>query len=284
MTSAPAPLPVSTPLVEFDGAAFAYGDDEVVVDATFHVGPGAMVGLVGPSGSGKTTLLRALLGQLRPVRGAVRVAGRAVRRRPSGRVGYVPQLETIDWQFPITVAEAVLLGRVNDSGPLPWPRAGDRRDMEELLGRLGIADLAGRHIRALSGGQQQRAFLARALLRRPELVVLDEPTSGLDVTTRQEMLMLLREVNRDGIGIVLTTHDLNGVAAGLPELVCLNRRVIAQGAPEDVFTSEILRETFGSEMIVFRHDGTLITADAPPHVAEHTHHVHLHHGPPHDPE
>jgi ABC-type Mn2+/Zn2+ transport system ATPase subunit len=278
-----APTPAPTPLVEFDGAAFTYGDDEVVVDATFHVDAGAMVGVVGPSGSGKTTLLRALLGQLRPIRGAVRVAGRAVGRRPTGRIGYVPQLETIDWQFPITVAEAVLLGRVSESGPLPWPRARDRREMELLLERLGIADLAGRHIRALSGGQQQRAFLARALLRQPELLVLDEPTSGLDVATRQEMLTVLGELNADGIGIVLTTHDLNGVAAGLPEVVCLNRRVIAQGAPEQVFTPEILRETFGSDMIVFHHDGVLITADAPPHGADHVHHVHLHHGPPHAP-
>lgn len=264
-----------TALVEFDRAAFAYDDGDVVVEADLSVEPGAFVGIVGPSGSGKTTLLRAMLGQLRPVRGAVNVAGHL-------RVGYVPQLESIDWQFPITVAEAVLLGRVSESGPLPWPRARDRRDMDALLARLGIAELAGRHIRALSGGQQQRAFLARALLRRPELIVLDEPTSGLDVRTRLEMLTLLAELNADGIGIVLTTHDLNGVAAGLPEVVCLNHRVIAQGRPDDVFTPEILKETFGSDMIVFHHDGALITADAPPHVSDHVHHVHLHHGPPHD--
>lgn len=273
-----------TALVEFDGAAFAYGDDGVVVEADLSVAPGSFVGLVGPSGSGKTTLLRAMLGQLKPVRGSVRVGGAAVGGRPSRRVGYVPQLETIDWHFPITVGEAVLLGRVTESGPLPWARAGDRRDMETLLARLGIAELVHRQIRALSGGQQQRAFLARALLRRPELLLLDEPTSGLDVRTRQEMLTLLGELHADGIGIVLTTHDLNGVAAGLPELVCLNRRVVAQGPPEQVFTPGILRETFGSDMIVFHHDGALITADAPPHGDGHVHHAHVHHGPPHDSE
>ena len=111
--------------------------------------------------------------------------------------------------------------------------------MEALLERLGIAELAGRHIRALSGGQQQRVFLARALLRRPDLLLLDEPTSGVDVATRQEILALLRELNDDGITVVLTTHDLNAVAATLPLLVCVNRRVIAQGSPADVFTPEV---------------------------------------------
>src|SRR5205814_3148889 len=116
------------------------------------------------------------------------------------------------------VAEAVLLGRVSESGPWPWPRRRDRADMEELLEQLGIADLAHRHIRALSGGQQQRVFLARALIRRPDLLLLDEPTSGVDVRTRQEILELLGELNRDGIGLLLTTHDLNAVAALRPEL------------------------------------------------------------------
>ena len=125
-------------------------------------------------------------------------------------------------------------------------------------------------------------FLARALIRRPDLLLLDEPTSGVDVRTRQEILGLLRDLNDDGISIVLTTHDLNSVATTLPELVCVNRRVLAQGPPEAVFTPAVLRATFGSEMIVFRHDGVLLTADAPAHALEHPHHVHLHHGVPHD--
>ena len=268
------------PLVEFDQAVFSYGDGEVAAEADFRLGRGGLVGLVGPSGAGKTTLLRALLGQLRPVQGQVRVAGVPVARNGT-RVGYVPQLETIDWHFPITVAECVLLGRVSESGPWPWPRARDRADMLILLERLGIADLADRHIRALSGGQQQRVFLARALLRHPDLLLLDEPTSGVDVATRQEILALLHELNRDGVAIVLTTHDLNAVAALLPEVVCVNRRVIAQGPPRAVFTPDVLRATFRSEMIVFEHDGLLLTADAPHHGVEHSHHAHLHHGPPH---
>src|SRR5207245_9723486 len=127
---------------------------------------------------GKTTLMRAALGQVRPVRGEVRVAGEPLRGRLSHRVGYVPQLETIDWNFPLTVAEAVLLGRVSESGPWPWPRRRDRADMEELLDRLGIAELEHRHIRALSGGAQQRVFLARALPRLPAVPLIDGHSSA----------------------------------------------------------------------------------------------------------
>ena len=261
------------PLVDLRDAAFSYGGP-VVVRADLRVDPGEMVGLVGPSGAGKTTLLRAVLRQMWPVSGQVRVAGR--------RVGYVPQLETIDWSFPITVGEAVLLGRVAESGPWPWPRRRDRADLADLLDRLGIGELRDRHIRTLSGGQQQRVFLARALIRRPELLVLDEPTSGVDVRTRQEILALLRSLNDDGIAVLLTTHDLNAVAAVLPRLVCVNRRVVADGPPDEVLRPAVLRATFGSDMVVFRHNGQLLTADAPPHGVEHVHHAHLHHGPAHD--
>ena len=270
-----------SPLVVFDGAAFSHGDGRVAVEADLELAAGCFVGLVGPSGAGKTTLLRGLLGQLRPVRGEVRVAGEKVGRRPSGRVGYVPQLETVDWNFPVTVGEVVLLGLVRDSGPWPWPRGQDKTRLDGMLERLGIAELRDRHIRALSGGQQQRVFLARALIRRPDLLLLDEPTAGVDVRTRQEILGLLQELNGDGISVVLTTHDLNAVAASLPEVVCLNRRVMAFGPPAEVFTPEVLRATFSSEMVVFRHEGALVVADAPAHFADHPHPAHVHHGADH---
>ncbi|MHB8513390.1 MAG: metal ABC transporter ATP-binding protein [Actinomycetota bacterium] len=267
---------MSESLVEFRNASFTYGAGLVARDVDLRIEAGTMVGLVGPSGAGKTTLLRALLGQVRPVRGSVHVAGHTVGRRPHRRLGYVPQVETIDWHFPVTVFEAVFLGRVSESGPLPWPRKADRTKVHALLEKLGIGDLATRHIRELSGGQQQRVFLARALIRKPDLLLLDEPTSGVDVRTRQEILNLLRSLNEEGIGVVLTTHDLNAVAASLPDVVCFNQTIIARGAPEDVFTPSVLKQTFSSEMMVFHHEGVLLTADAPAALTEHPHHAHLH--------
>lgn len=269
-------------LVEIERASFSYGSEIVVADVDLEIERGELLGLVGPSGAGKTTLLRAILGQVLPVSGRLRLGGRAVGRHPR-RVGYVPQLETIDWTFPVTVAEAVLMGRTRDSGPWPWSRRRDRRDLYELLDQLGIADLAHRHIRDLSGGQQQRVFLARALLRGPDLLLLDEPTSGVDTRTRREILEILRGLNARGITIVLTTHDLNAVATNLPRLVCVNRHIVADGRPSQIFTAHVLRETFGSEMAVFTHDGVLLTADLPVGADDHSHHVHVHHGESHEP-
>jgi ABC-type Mn2+/Zn2+ transport system ATPase subunit len=130
------------------------------------------------------------------------------------------------------------------------------------LDRLGIAGLAGRHIRELSGGQQQRMFLARALTGQPELLLLDEPTSGVDITTRHAVLHLLGDLNESGIAIVLTTHDLNGMAAHLPHLVCLNRRVIAAGTPTEVLTAPVLEATFGAGLDVLTHLGMPVVVDS----------------------
>ena len=178
----------------------------------------------------------------------------------------MPQLETVSWHFPVTVEQVVLMGRAQGRR-LPWPSRAERRDVAELLERLGLGGLAGRHILELSGGQQQRVFVARALLRRPDLLVLDEPTSGVDLRTRHDLLHLLDELNRDGIAIVLTTHDLNGVATHLPRLACLNRQLIAVGAPFEVLRPDVLERTYGAPLEVLEHAGLLLVLEARPYRA-----------------
>jgi ABC-type Mn2+/Zn2+ transport system ATPase subunit len=183
-----------------------------------------------------------------------------VTRRPGVAVSYVPQLETVNWSFPVTVAECVLMSRATRR-LLPWATPAEKADVASVLERLGIGDLAGRHIRELSGGQQQRMFIARALLRRPQLLLMDEPTSGVDIGTRHEVLHLLDELHRDGLAIVLTTHDLNGMAAHLPNLLALHRTVIAHGAPADVIVPAVLERTFGARMEVLQHLGMPVVVD-----------------------
>jgi zinc/manganese transport system ATP-binding protein/zinc transport system ATP-binding protein len=269
---------MTDPAVEVHEATLSYGGVPAVQCASFQVERGAFAGIVGPSGAGKTTLLRALLGGVPSVRGRVRVLGNDVRwGRPPAGIGYVPQLQTVDWNFPITVTEAVLLGRAMRTGPWPWSRRTDQMEVARLLDRLGIGGLGNRHIRELSGGQQQRVFLARALIAHPDVLLLDEPTSGIDIKTRDEVLHLLAEINGGGVTVILTTHELNAVAAHLPDVICVNRGVIAQGDPDTVFTPAVLSRTYGADLQVVRQDGLLLVADAAPHALRDALHHH-HHG------
>ena len=251
------------PLLELRNVSFGYGAMPVLEDVNLHIHRGQFAALVGPSGAGKTTLLKLILGTLRPTHGGIYTHGELLRNGHAPRVGYVPQLETVDWNFPVTVEQAVWMGQIANQNPWPWLRAQEQEQIRAMLERLGISDLAQRHIRDLSGGQQQRVFLARALISRPDLLVLDEPTVGLDVQTAEMILVLLAELNRQGVTLLMTTHDLNAAAAHLPWLICLNQKVVAQGAPEDVFTESILSETYRGEMMVFIHNGMMFIQQKP---------------------
>jgi ABC-type Mn2+/Zn2+ transport system ATPase subunit len=259
---------MSEPLICTEGLTCAYGEQPVLSDIDLQISQGEFVGIVGPSGSGKTTLLRTIAGAIEPV------GGRVVRRAGL-RVAYVPQVETINWNFPVTVRECVLMARV--SGRIvPWASRAERSAVAEVLARLGIEELAGRHIRELSGGQQQRVFIARALLGEPELLLMDEPVSGVDVRLRHEVLHLLEELNARGLAIALTTHDLNGIAAHLPRLVCINGSVIGAGTPDEVLTPDVLERTYGASMAVLEHGGMRVVVDGYRHGPAHDHGVPAH--------
>lgn len=240
-------------LVECAHISCAYDSTFVVHDAHLTIRKGDFLGIVGPSGSGKTTLLKAILGAIKPQDGHVTM-------KPGLRMGYVPQVESVDWNFPVTVLEVMMMTR-SASGRLPKITLEERSSAMEVLDRLGLGGLQDRHIRELSGGQQQRVFVARALFHRPELLILDEPTSGVDIRTRHELLHLLADLHADGVSIVLTTHDLNGLAAHLPRMVCLNREIIADGSPIDVLNSEVLERVYGAPMEVLLHEGMPIVVD-----------------------
>jgi ABC-type Mn2+/Zn2+ transport system ATPase subunit len=206
---------------------------------------GQFIGLLGPNGSGKTTLLKLIIGLIKPWHGSITFANDSSSGSNKVTVGYVPQIESVDWNFPVTVREVVGMGIWNQSGITPWLGKNAKEEIHNLIESLGIGDYASRQIRQLSGGEQQRVFLARALIRNPDILVLDEPTSGVDYNTREKIMGNLHDLNAGGMTIVVTTHDIPGIARRLPWIVCINHDIIAEGKPEDTLTEINLLRTYG---------------------------------------
>ncbi len=247
------------PLLEVRNLACGYQTQPVFTRVNLTLYPGQLSGLVGPSGSGKSTLIKAILGLVHLWAGEIWFRGQRLKPGvPPPKVGYVPQVETVDWTFPVTAEEVVMMGRYQRQKIWPWPSRRDRAKAHELLSRVGVEHVARQPIGELSGGQQQRVFLARALVGEPEIVLLDEPTSSSDLHVQHELLHLLADLNQQGLTILLSTHDLNSVATHLPWVVCFNQGLIAQGQPMDVFTPAILERTFGGEMVVFHQEDRIL--------------------------
>jgi manganese/zinc/iron transport system ATP- binding protein len=246
--------------------AAGYGDGLVLRDVTLEIAPGTLVGVIGPNGSGKSTLLKAILGLTPVVRGGVHLDGRPIAGQRH-RIAYVPQREAVDWSFPVTAGQVVLMGRYPHLGWLGMPGAPDRDAVAEALRRVGMDHLADRQIGSLSGGQQQRVFLARALVQEAAVLLLDEPMTGVDQATEHVIVSLLRQLRDAGTTILHASHDLESAAELSDRLCFVNGRVVAFGPPEQTFTPPILHATFGGELLIL---------DAGDH-----RHVHAggHHGP-----
>lgn len=234
------------PLV-VDDLTVAYQRKPVVWDVSFEVPPGALLAVVGPNGAGKSTLFRAILGMTPRASGRVQVFGDDYRRQRA-RVAYVPQRESVDWDFPISALEVVLMGLY---GQIGWCRpvgAKHRERAREALARVGLADFANRQISQLSGGQQQRTFLARALVQDADLYLMDEPLAAVDAATERAIIDLLREMRSSGRTAVVIHHDLQTVPEYFDHVVLLNMRVVASGPVESVFTQENLQKTYGGRL------------------------------------
>jgi zinc/manganese transport system ATP-binding protein len=253
----------AAPLVELAAVSCHYGDTLALQNVSLKIRSGQFMAIVGPNGGGKTTLLRTILGMVPPVGGKIMVRGQPLSRSSLRRIAYVPQLETIDWNFPITVEEVIVMGFFVKNRWFAGIGTAEKHKLANIMERLNLAGLGKRHIRELSGGQQQAAFIGRALVGDPELILLDEPASGLDISSRDDVIHFLHEINHQGVAIVLTAHDLNWVAAHLPWALCLNRRVIAEGRPNEIFNAAVLKKAYSGELVVIHHDGMVMIGERP---------------------
>jgi manganese/iron transport system ATP-binding protein len=249
------PEPANGTAVAVENVWAGYGNRTALQDIDFEVPRAKIVGLVGPNGSGKSTLIKVILGMHKAWRGRVRVFGQEIRYMRK-TVGYTPQTEMVDWEFPVTVREVVSMGRFGRLGPLRWPSSRDKEIVQRVLERVRLADLANRQIGELSGGQQRRALIARALAQEPEVLVLDEPMAGLDATIQHELLALFQDLRDEGKTLIVATHDLSCVSCCFDLALLLNRRKIAYGEPGKVFTKELLDEVFESHLISLPVEGT----------------------------
>lgn len=233
-----------TPVIELRGVRAGYDGRTVIDDVDLTVRHGEFVALVGANGAGKSTLLKVIVGLLRPYEGSVRVFGSAPGNG-ARHLAYLPQAEQVHWDYPLRVEDVVLMGRVAHSTPGRGPSTVDRSAAATAMGRVQIADLARRPIEALSGGQRQRVLLARTLAADPELLLLDEPATGVDPATEEQLMSLLGDLASHGRTVLVATHDLAGVMAHFPRVLCMNGGIVADGDASILRDDAILRRTYG---------------------------------------
>ncbi|MGI8602952.1 MAG: manganese/iron ABC transporter ATP-binding protein [Verrucomicrobiales bacterium] len=253
-------LPHHSLSVEVEGVTVSYPNGTTALEnASFRLSGGTICALVGVNGSGKSTLFKSIMGFVRPVRGRVILNGESVREAlRKNLIAYVPQTEEVDWQFPVSVGDVVMMGRYGFMNFMRIPRAADRAAVEESLRRVGMLEFRNRQIGELSGGQRKRVFLARALAQQGRILLLDEPFTGVDVKTEEAMVALLRELRDEGSIIVVSTHNLGSVPEFCDHVVLINRTVLASGPTTEVFTEDNLARAFGGVLRQFHFEDSTI--------------------------
>lgn len=247
------------PILDVRRLSVVYGTLPVLDQLTFHLHPGERVAVVGPNGAGKSTLFKVVAGVLMPTSGEVQVYGNNPGKHLC--IAYIPQRTQVDWHFPVNVSDVVMMGRAAKMKPFGWPSRADHQAANHALATVDLLSLAERQISDLSGGQQQRMFIARALAQEAELILMDEPLSGLDTPSQESVLALLETLHRQGVTVMVATHDLGQASTYFDRILLLNHRIIGFGSAKEVLTTERLLKAFGGRMKIVDADGDTITMD-----------------------
>jgi len=234
------------PILDVKRLIVRYNGHVALDDITFHLHESERIAVVGPNGAGKSTLFKVVSGVLPPTSGVVNIFG----SRPRGHVciAYIPQRSQVDWNFPVNVADVVMMGRSAKLGPLNWPHKKDWEHVQRALETVELSNLASRQISQLSGGQQQRMFIARALAQEAELMLMDEPLTGLDTPSQEGLLNLLDTLRNQNVTVMVATHDLDQAARHFDRILLLNHRIVAFGNPADVLQTENLLSAYGGRI------------------------------------
>tara|TARA_B110000046_G_C12980247_1_gene392977 strand:- start:247 stop:1038 length:792 start_codon:yes stop_codon:yes gene_type:complete len=243
--------------IEVHNLTTTYGGSPVLWDVDFELPAGQIIGVIGPNGSGKTTLLKTIMGLLEPSSGYVKIFNEDLSKMRE-RIAYVPQRESVDWDFPASVFDVVMMGRYRKNNLFKRTNKIDLEIVEDCIEKVGLTEFRDRQIAQLSGGQQQRVFIARALAQKAEIYLMDEPFVGVDSATENSILNLLEEMRNTGKTVLIIHHDLQTVSDYFDYLVLLNTRLIAKGNPQDVLTKENLTNAYGGQLTLLAKVANLI--------------------------
>lgn len=251
----------AAPILSVRDLTVVYNGTSALTNVNFDVYPGERVAIIGPNGAGKSTLIKSIMGLLQPRTGSIDA-------NDHQRIGYVPQYEGVNWDFPVTVRDVVMMGRARHVGWLRWPGGEHWQRVENALERVGLAEYGSRQVGELSGGQRRRVFIARALAQEAETLVLDEPFSGVDASAQNAMMDVLDDLQQDGLTIILSTHDLNLAFRRFDKVMALNGQVVAYGTPAAVYSPQTLERLYGGKLAT-SDDGRQVTVFVDDHCCDH---------------